>query len=164
VGHELSIGIRAQGKKQELMERIVAHRSKSSKQQRLHECDDGGQVPNKRQKTSSSADGWTTELVKVFSTYEDHEHNEGCMSEDGILSLCDTIGVDAQDPCMLVLSFHMNAKTMGEYSKDEFIAGMKALSCHSMDDLKAKVPLLRQQLHDAVLFPKIYAVIKSKHT
>jgi hypothetical protein len=42
---------------------------------------------------------------------------------DGILSLCSDLGVEPEDVVVLVLSWHMNASSMGEYSREEFEQG-----------------------------------------
>ncbi|KAF0684465.1 Aste57867_23561 [Aphanomyces stellatus] len=159
-----TLGLRSQGKKAELVQRLVDHLGASvggsTKRNHVDLSNDDHTNGQKKRKNHHAdvptEDGWTTELLEIFKAYEDPE-NEGCMSDDGIYLLCQHVDVDSQDPTMLALSYHMNAATMGEFSKTEFVHGMKALQCHSIADLKLKVAFLRQQLRDAALFAKIYA-------
>ena len=49
-----------------------------------------------------------------------------CMTQDAILAegiqqLCDDLGVEPADIVMLVISWHLQAALMGEYSREEFI-------------------------------------------
>lgn len=57
---------------------------------------------------------------------------------------------------MLVLSWRFNADIMCEYTRDEFVNGMKELSCDSIEKLKAKLPGLRQDLKNERIFKEIY--------
>ncbi|KDO33794.1 hypothetical protein SPRG_01673 [Saprolegnia parasitica CBS 223.65] len=154
------LGLRATGKKAEMVERILAARATTASPTKrpLDETPTNGHNnhSNKRAK-ASTGDGWTAELTTLFHAYEDQE-NAGYISEDGILALCEHIGVDAQEPVMLALSFHMQARSMGEFSKDEFVSGLKALGCHAIDDLKAKMPELATKLStDTAFFAQVYA-------
>lgn len=56
----------------------------------------------------------------------------------------------------LVLSWHLNAATMCEYSRDEFIQGLSKMGCDSLDKLKRKLPELRAELRSADKFKDIY--------
>ena len=49
---------------------------------------------------------------------------------------------------MLVLSWHFNAATMCEFSRDEFVKGMTSLRCDSIRKLQQKLPGLRAELQD----------------
>ncbi|OQR84951.1 hypothetical protein ACHHYP_12533 [Achlya hypogyna] len=153
------LGLKTAGKKAELVERILAARAKttSTAKRPFEATTTNGHSNGSNKRSKSSDDGWTAELTTLFHAYEDQD-NAGYISEDGILALCEHIGVDAQHPVMLALSFHMTAQTMGEFTKDEFVAGMKALECHSIEDLKAKMSVLTSQLKgDAAFFAKVYA-------
>ncbi|OQR95643.1 hypothetical protein THRCLA_07698 [Thraustotheca clavata] len=148
------LGLRATGKKAEMMERILEHRSKKRSVESKNGMNEQGK--SKKMKVVNE-DRWTRELEKIFHNYEDLE-NAGFMSEDGILALCDHIGVDAQDPVMLALSLHMKAQSMSELSREEFITGMKTLECHTIEQLKAKMPSLSKKYeNDASFFAHVYA-------
>lgn len=55
--------------------------------------------------------------------------------------------VDPADIVVLVVSWHFNAASMGEYTHTEFVEGMEDLSCDSTTKLKRKLPQLRSELH-----------------
>ena len=63
-----------------------------------------------------------------FETYQDPVE-EGCppqMTAEGVMQFCADIGIDAMDPVVLVVSFHMKAENMCVYTREEFERGMKA--------------------------------------
>ena len=68
------------------------------------------------------------------------------MDTDDVISFFGQLGVDLEDPVTLVVSCYFKAKRMGEYAKSEFVQGMVALSCDSLDKLRDKVPELRKEL------------------
>ncbi|ETW07723.1 hypothetical protein H310_02170 [Aphanomyces invadans] len=160
-------GLRVNGKKAELVQRLDKHYQTASSKTSSKRChgDNGGNGQKKIKasdievaitSSKSGEDGWSVELAQVFRAYADPE-NDGVMSDDGIFLLCEHLGIDAQDPVMLALAYHMNAMTMSEFTKAEFVHGLKALKCHSVNDLKEKLPLLRKHLtSDRALFSKIY--------
>ena len=75
---------------------------------------------------------------------------------DGISRLCEDLGVDPADIVLLVLSWHMNAATMCEYTKEEFTTGLIRLGCDSLAKLKACLPTLKSELDDEGKFKEIY--------
>ena len=75
---------------------------------------------------------------------------------DGISLLCNDLQVDPQDIVMLVLSWHMKAATMCEFSKQEFVGGLQSLGVDSIERLREKIPLMRAELKDDQKFREIY--------
>ncbi|XP_047249369.1 DCN1-like protein 1 isoform X1 [Capsicum annuum] len=75
---------------------------------------------------------------------------------DGISLLCNDIQVDPQDIVMLVLSWHMKAATMCEFSKQEFISGLQSLGIDSLEKLREKLPFMRSEMRDEHKFREIY--------
>ncbi|CAI5468935.1 unnamed protein product [Closterium sp. Yama58-4] len=61
-------------------------------------------------------------------------------------------------PCalQLVLSWHLGAATMCEYSRQEFTAGLRSLRVTSLEALKALLPSFRRELQDENVFRQIY--------
>ena len=53
---------------------------------------------------------------------------------------------------VLVISWHFNAASIGEFSRAEFIDGMDDLSCDTIAKLKRKLPQLRAELLDPQKF------------
>lgn len=93
-------------------------------------------------------------IEALFNKYKDA--NDESMLAEGVGQLCEDLGVDPADVVMLVLSWHFNAATMCEYSKDEFTSGMASLNCDSLSKLQAKLPELRRELDDPAKFKDIY--------
>ena len=56
----------------------------------------------------------------------------------------------------LVLSWHMNAATACEFSRQEFISGLQALGVDSIGKLQEKLPFMRSELKDEQKFHEIY--------
>ncbi|KAG5598135.1 hypothetical protein H5410_039367 [Solanum commersonii] len=75
---------------------------------------------------------------------------------DGISLLCNDMQVDPQDIVMLVLSWHMKAATMCEFSKQEFIGGLQSLGIDSLEKLREKLPFMRSEMKDEHKFREIY--------
>lgn len=100
----------------------------------------------------------TTVLTDGIVDTADSDAEEDAITDDGILELCTELGVDPQDPVLLVLSFVMEAATMCVYTRDEFLRGFQKLHCRSLLDLKAQLPLLRRKLQNRDQFASIYSV------
>eukprot|EP00899_Mesostigma_viride_P019837 jgi/Mesvir1/27855/Mv07524-RA.1 len=91
----------------------------------------------------------------LSSSYPQTEEN-GPILVDGVTQLCEDLEVEPSDVVMLVLSWHMKAETMCEYSKEEFIGGLRKLNCDSIDKLRALLPTLRKEINDEAKFGAIY--------
>jgi DCN1-like protein 1/2 len=83
---------------------------------------------------------------------------------EGIARLCDDLGVDPSDPVMLCLSWRLGAATMCEWSRDEFVGGMRGLlgggsgsGGVGLASLKAAIPSLRREMADPSKFSQMYA-------
>lgn len=75
---------------------------------------------------------------------------------EGVSLLCSDLQVDPQDIVMLVVSWHMKAATMCEFSKQEFTTGLQSLGVDSVDKFRAKLPSMRAELKDEQKFGEIY--------
>lgn len=115
----------------------------------------GGPTTNGGNGGSSAADAKKAEAF--FLEYKD-EHADAVLAE-GIARLCDDLGVDPSDPVMLALSWRLGAATMCEWSRDEFVNGMRNLGCASggVDALKSALPALRREMTDPSKFSEMYA-------
>ncbi|KAI8013483.1 DCN1-like protein 1 [Camellia lanceoleosa] len=56
----------------------------------------------------------------------------------------------------LVLSWHMKAATMCEFSKQEFIGGLQALGIDSLEKFRDRMQFMRSELKDEQKFREIY--------
>jgi len=75
---------------------------------------------------------------------------------DGASLLCNDLQVDPQDIVMLVVSWHMKAATMCEFSHQEFVTGLQSLGVDSLEKFREKIPSMRAELKDEQKFYEIY--------
>lgn len=93
-------------------------------------------------------------LHRLYLRYKDPDSDQ--ILAEGIGKLCEDLDVEPDDVVMLVLSWHLQAATMYEYSKQEFEEGLAKLGCDSIEKLKAKLPSMRAEIEDADKFRQIY--------
>lgn len=96
----------------------------------------------------------SSKLEKLFLKYKDPGTDK---IEEGMAQLVKDLGVDAEDIITLVIAWKFGAKTIGEFTKQEFVDGMTKLRCDSVEKLRDKVPSLRQELQDENSFKDFYA-------
>ncbi|KAJ6815871.1 putative DCN1-like protein 2 [Iris pallida] len=79
---------------------------------------------------------------------------------EGISRLCNDLQVDPEDIVMLVISWHMKAATMCEFSRQEFVGGLQSLGVDSLEKLREKIPSMRAELKDELqCFPDKFCEI-----
>lgn len=76
---------------------------------------------------------------------------------DGVTTFINDLGVDPTDVVMVVVSYHMKAATMCEYTWQEFQQGFMDMEVDSVASLKSKLPELRKELDDRDTFAQIYS-------
>ncbi|KAL4301746.1 hypothetical protein GQ457_10G015860 [Hibiscus cannabinus] len=95
-----------------------------------------------------------THLEELYNRYKDPYAD--MILADGITLLCNDLKVDPQDIVMLVVSWHMKASTMCEYSKEEFFTGLQALGIDSLEKFLERISFMRSELKDEQKFREIY--------
>jgi hypothetical protein len=113
---------------------------------------------NSSKKQKSNEKPFMVAVDAMFDQFEDPEEHD-TMTDDGILNFCEAIGVDSQDPIMLVLSWLMEAKKMCEYTRQEFQCGMEKMGTSSLEAIKGKRDFLQKYLQDKKSFISIYLVL-----
>ncbi|EXB62633.1 hypothetical protein L484_023928 [Morus notabilis] len=101
----------------------------------------------------------TRHLEELYNRYKGNLLADPYMDmilADGITVLCNDIQVDPQDIVMLVVSWHMKAATMCEFSKQEFIGGLQAVGIDSLEKFRERIPFMRSELKDEQKFREIY--------
>ncbi|TQD90911.1 hypothetical protein C1H46_023514 [Malus baccata] len=93
-------------------------------------------------------------LEELYNRYKDPRAD--MILVDGISLLCNDLQVDPQDIVMLVVSWHMKAATMCEFSKQEFVDGLESLGIDSLDKFREKIPFMRSELKDEQKFREMY--------
>uniref|UniRef100_A0A383VM88 Defective in cullin neddylation protein n=1 Tax=Tetradesmus obliquus TaxID=3088 RepID=A0A383VM88_TETOB len=97
----------------------------------------------------------TRAIEQLYLKYKDPQQD--MILAEGISRLCDDLGVEPTDIVLLVISFHMGANIMCEYSRDEWVSGMTRMATDSLDKLRAKLPELRAELRDPARFQEVYS-------
>ncbi|KAK8949022.1 hypothetical protein KSP39_PZI005092 [Platanthera zijinensis] len=96
----------------------------------------------------------TRHLEELYRRYKDTYAD--MILVDGISLLCNDLEVDPQDIVTLVVSWHMKAATMCEFSRQEFIGGLQSLGVDTIQKFREKIPSLRAELKDDQKFREIY--------
>eukprot|EP00727_Mastigamoeba_balamuthi_P007656 m51a1_g3510 hypothetical protein (235) ;mRNA; f:871570-872688 len=81
---------------------------------------------------------------------------DGVIGPDQVGKLCEDVGVSPEDVSVLVLSYHLNARAMGYFTRDEWLAGLQRLRVETLAQLRACVKGLAAQLDDAETFRKVF--------
>ncbi|TDH68347.1 hypothetical protein CCR75_006740 [Bremia lactucae] len=161
-------GLRTSGRKADLVDRIQSNATYQADVAAMATMDisnEGSQCGSKRESTEYPISNKKPRnyeeddaiIDAEFVRFQDFEAETAIISDDGILALCDELGIDAQDPVMLALSCAMDAATMGVYTQTEFRRGMHRLYCNTIQDLRAALPVLRTQLRNRAELATIYA-------
>ncbi|XP_076936237.1 uncharacterized protein LOC143603287 [Bidens hawaiensis] len=93
-------------------------------------------------------------IEELYNKYKDPYAD--MIMADGISNLCSDLQVDPQDIVMLVISWHMKAATMCEFSKQEFVGGLQSLGVDSLEKFRERIPSMRAELKDDQKFKEIY--------
>ncbi|WVZ81839.1 hypothetical protein U9M48_029171 [Paspalum notatum var. saurae] len=96
----------------------------------------------------------TRHLEDIFNRYK--EPDSDMIMVEGVSQLCNDLQVDPQDIVMLVISWHMKAATMCEFTRQEFIGGLQSIGVDSIEKFRGKLPSLRAELKDDNKFREIY--------
>ncbi|XP_038682296.1 DCN1-like protein 2 [Tripterygium wilfordii] len=96
----------------------------------------------------------TRHLEELYNRYKDPYLD--MILADGISLLCSDLQVDPQDIVTLVVSWHMKAAAMCEFSKQEFVGGLQSLGIDSLDKFRERIPFMRSELKDEQKFREIY--------
>ncbi|XP_052158295.1 uncharacterized protein LOC127776012 [Oryza glaberrima] len=93
-------------------------------------------------------------LEDLYNRYK--EPDVDMIMVEGVSQFCTDLQVDPQDIVMLVISWHMKAATMCEFTRQEFIGGLQSIGVDSIEKLREKLPSLRAEIKDDHKFREIY--------
>ncbi|CAA0836567.1 Unknown protein [Striga hermonthica] len=100
----------------------------------------------------------TRHLEELYNRYKDPYAD--MILADGITLLCNDLQVASAVTltCFqsLVVSWHMKAATMCEFSKQEFIGGLQSLGIDSLEKFRERISFMRSELKDENKFWEIY--------
>jgi len=97
----------------------------------------------------------TNKIDTLFITYADPEGDQ-IGEEGGMERLIKDLGVEGDDIVTLVLAWQMKAKTIGVFTKEEFVEGLTFLKCDNIDKLKKKLPEFREEVAKKDGFREFY--------
>jgi len=98
-------------------------------------------------------------LEKLFKKYRDMSPSadDDTIGPEGVLKLCEDLGVQAEDVIMLIIAWQFEAKRMGYFSRAEFMTGLQKLGVADLEQLKKKLrPLESSILSDQKAFDELY--------
>eukprot|EP01135_Chromosphaera_perkinsii_P008620 Nk52_evm62s1401 gene=Nk52_evmTU62s1401 len=115
---------------------------------------------NKRAPGGVGAGFNTEKCRKWFLTYAevgsgDNQRMEMC--PEGMCRFCEDIKVDPEDIFMLILAYRLEATTIGYFTEQRWMAGMKSLGCDCQEKLMEKKEAIREAvLADEAVFKALY--------
>ena len=96
-------------------------------------------------------------VERIFDKYRDLEKSEAVIGEAGLEKFFVDLGVDASnDVITLALAWRAGAKSLGEFSKEEFTSLFTSLRVESVDKLRGKLGELRAELSSHASFKEFY--------
>jgi DCN1-like protein 3 len=94
-------------------------------------------------------------INKMFEEYKDRD--EDAILSEGIEKLCKDLNFEPDEFPILVLAFCLDAKQMCKFTKQEFIYGLKNLNATTVEELRARLMQLVEDLQTNVdLFKQLY--------
>ncbi|XP_061574810.1 DCN1-like protein 5 [Cololabis saira] len=93
---------------------------------------------------------------KCLTWFHKYAGPDKVFGPEAMEKFCEDIGVEPENIIMLVLAWHLEAATMGYFTKDEWLRGMTILQCDCTERLQSKLDYLRNELNDSALFKNIY--------
>jgi len=96
-------------------------------------------------------------IETLFESYAGK--GETVMSSVGLERFFTDINVDLSDVVSLAISWQFRAKTVGTFSKEEFVGGFKRLNCCSIHELIDRIATIRAELQDERAFKEFYLYV-----
>ncbi|XP_012220573.1 DCN1-like protein 3 [Linepithema humile] len=94
-------------------------------------------------------------LNTLFDQYKDP--HEDVILADGIEKLCDDLQLSPDEFKVLVLAWKLNAEQMCQFTRHEFVTGLKAMKVDSIRGIQARLPEIVQELTiNSDLFKDLY--------
>ncbi|KAI5811133.1 Cullin binding-domain-containing protein [Peziza echinospora] len=98
-----------------------------------------------------------TSINKVFDQYRDRTDPPDTIMVNGTMNYIQQLGLDLEEPAVLVLCEALKAPTMGEIARAGFVEGWRAMGCDTIEKMRAKIPDLRNIiLTDEARFKRVY--------
>lgn len=92
---------------------------------------------------------------QLFHKYKDPT-DPTKITSDGVCRFLEDLRLSPESKLVLIIAWKFRAEAQCEFSREEFINGMNDLGVDSIDKLKAKLPLLENELSDPNKFKDFY--------
>jgi len=97
----------------------------------------------------------TSKLNKLFDKYKDPDSEE--ITIDGTIKLCEDLDVDPEDVVLLAVAYELKSPRVGQWNRQGWADGWKALGCDNIPAMKVALDKLRKKLQDdSAYFRKVY--------
>jgi len=107
-----------------------------------------------RRKVDSSAPS-SSKLSQLFDKYKDPDEDN--ITVDGTIKFCEDLEVDPEDVVLLAIAYELKSPRLGQWTKQGWIDGWKAIGTDSILGMKSALTRLRNQLaSDPSYFQKVY--------
>jgi len=93
-------------------------------------------------------------LQVLFERYADDKAD--LISVNGVMQFIEDLDLQADDVVLLVIAWHLKAKEMGTFTKEEFIGGLRSLGLDTLEKIRDSLDDLRSELSDETTFAQIY--------
>lgn len=90
----------------------------------------------------------------LFEKYRDPD--EDAVLAEGIVRLCDDLGVRPEEFRVLLLAWKFGAQQMCRFTRDEFLGGCRALRADSVSAIQARFPELLAEAREPTRFRDLY--------
>ena len=94
-------------------------------------------------------------LENLYSKYKDRYGGDK-IAQEGVIRLLQDLKLDPASIKVLLLAWKFKAANQCEFTRNEFIGGMKELRCDSIEKLKDKLPELEAEIRDGEKFKQFY--------
>jgi len=94
-------------------------------------------------------------LQALFNKYKDRTEQE-FIDPEGVERFCRDLQIDPENKIVLVMAWHLDAKRMGYFSKDEFIQGFKKLGVDSLAGIQQQFPRFEEELQSVSSLKEIH--------
>jgi len=93
-------------------------------------------------------------LQHMFDQYRDPATDT--IAVTGVMKFIDDLGLQAEDIVLLVIAWHLQAREMGTFTKEEFTGGFRKLGLDTVDRIRDALDNLRAEVKDEAKFLQIY--------
>lgn len=107
-----------------------------------------------RRSAAGRSDHCESRAAALFERYRDPA--EDAVLAEGILLFCQDLGVRPEEFKVLLLAWKFGAEQMCRFTREEFLAGCRALRTDSIASMRAKFPDLLAEARDPSRFRDLY--------